>query len=106
MVGHILQQLRRRRLIPELSHVRYRLFLAGVAALKETDVLESVGIRNDSTLHLRAYILGGTPATAQSDPLADPTNATTSFNRKTGQFSSQHPDREHFQCTVSLALPR
>ncbi|KZT23484.1 hypothetical protein NEOLEDRAFT_550231 [Neolentinus lepideus HHB14362 ss-1] len=57
----VLRSLRRRHLLPDLSHVQYCIFFQpyGSRPLNDDDVLEAIGIRNNSTLHVRASILGG-----------------------------------------------
>ena len=93
-IGHVLAKLRRRRLIADLRRVRYQVFHAGAPTLKDTDILELVGIANNTTLHVRACVLGGMPMEQPRENAAQGGEARTSFNKQTGEFSSQHPESE------------
>ena len=85
--------------------MQHHVYVAGRPALKESDVLEAVGIGNNSTLFIRASILGGAPRAPHTDRLVDGATNSTSFNWKTGEFLSEHPDSAHVYGSFLLTLP-
>ena len=54
-----------------------------------------MGIINDSTLHVHASVLGGTLRGEPQEIGTEGVNTGTSFNKRMGVFSSNHPDSEH-----------
>ncbi|KAJ7454098.1 hypothetical protein FB451DRAFT_1518419 [Mycena latifolia] len=60
-IAHIAFQLRHRHLIPDLTRVKHHILFPKRqwAPLKPTDILDEVGIKDLSVLHLRMSVLGG-----------------------------------------------
>ncbi|ETW83356.1 hypothetical protein HETIRDRAFT_119480 [Heterobasidion irregulare TC 32-1] len=70
-------------------------FHAGAPTLKDTDILELVGIANNTTLHVRACVLGGMPIEQHRGNAAQGRNARTSFNKQMGEFSSNYSETRY-----------
>ncbi|KAJ7603162.1 hypothetical protein FB45DRAFT_1094845 [Roridomyces roridus] len=90
-VRDITQELRRRRLIPDLTRIQNSV-LYGLKRLEYTDILRDVGVQDMSVLHLRLSVLGGSQPHPDMPSPGDHGPGPSTFTRRRGKFPSSRPD--------------